>query len=1081
MLRMRHPAARYLRRLGLIVVALPLVSILHGCGGGGGGQQQSPPPATPDFALAVNPPSISISAGASAPAVVSATGINGFASQISVNVSGLPAGVSAAPASFTLTPGSQQSVTFSASVNAAVASSTAAFAGISGSLNHTANLGVSVTPGSAGPLSTRTKYLRTDAVTEYPFTLNSHWEVFHSPTSRIFVTDPDSNQVFVFDSNTETLIAKLTVPGAFGIDETPNHGTLYVGTLIGDVYTIDPVALQITRRYLGSEIGPYGYQGLVALPLADGRIALLGSAGGFPSIDGSASFAVWNPAYNSIQIYASIYGSIQFAFSHIPVSIVCGPMGNIGGFALTADRTKIIAGSIFSDSTLCEVDATTGQDNYIASAAPFLFKIFRSPDGKYIAVPKAPKQIVLYDAHTLNQLSTFTASGDVGSASQFVFSADSQTLYVPSSSIVYAYNTLTGQLAGWLPNIVVEPTSGGFTVGTSSGPNFQLIDPSGLLFGPLEQGFGFLDTTTLRTGPLGTSFLNAYLTPATGPVTGGTTVQWSVPGTVVMGSSKVYFGKNPASSISIAGGSVNATTAPGGPGPVDVYLSTSDGSMQIVVDGFSYGPSILQVTPDTSIANGGGIGTIYGYGFGPASSTSLPGDLSVAVAGVQTQVIGFNSSVFGPISPPYLLQSVSFTIPPGSVGALADVSVTTGSGTAVAPAALSYISNPQLFPLAGSILVQGIYDPVRDLYYFTDIRSIQVFSLTQGAWLSPINIPAPPGTLQRLWGIALSPDGSKLVVSDAQASVIYLIDPANTSSIKTIPFAPMYPQGVLAHPVGLAISDSGIAYITVFAEGGTGYSGYFKMDTSTGALTDYHIPSPELNDLYLKAVISSDNSRVFFNNDGAVFNLDTATDQITNAVNGPGCCYGDYDLTLSRNQTRFAATAYLFDSDLNGQSYLTLNDREIMNTSYVYGAQLSPDGTLFFQPSINGMDVFDGRLGTLRARISLRFTMSANYQALVANGKDNVLLAITGTNGDGIAVLDMTALSEPAPLPYSTAISPGIASQSHNSALFQRLRGNRNLDRSQAKETAAAAGLRAVPHITRSLVPKDLITTRVKP
>jgi hypothetical protein len=50
---------------------------------------------------------------------------------------------------------------------------------------------------------------------------------------------------------------------------------------------------------------------------------------------------------------------------------------------------------------------------------------------------------------------------------------------------------------------------------------------------------------------------------------------------------------------------------------------------------------------------------------------------------------------------------------------------------------------------------------------------------------------------------------------------------------------------------------------------------------------------------------------------------------------------------------------------LEAESYYALNDREILNISDVYGAKFSPDGRLLFQPSTNGIDVFDGILGNL--------------------------------------------------------------------------------------------------------------------
>src|SRR5438093_10489288 len=64
----------------------------------------------------------------------------------------------------------------------------------------------------------------------------------------------------------------------------------------------------------------------------------------------------------------------------------------------------------------------------------------------------------------------------------------------------------------------------------------------------------------------------------------------------------------------------------------------------------------------------------------------------------------------------------------------------------------------------------------------------------------------------------------------------------------------------------------------------------------------------------------------------------------------------------------------------------------------------------------------DGRLGTLLTRIALPITLSPNYDALVSDGKDNILVAITGTNGDGVAVIDLGSIPEPPPLPYDRKV-----------------------------------------------------------
>ncbi len=1060
---------RALYRWTLLSLLSLTLGMTLGCGGGSSNQQQSsqPPPATPDFALTVNPATVTVFPNNGTPVSVSATATGGFTSQISVELKGLPTDVLASPATFTIGPGATESVILSASSGASTGTTAATITGTSGSLTHTVNMNVSVSQETVQTLPTRTRYLRDDAVTEYGYSVNTHWEVFNSATSRFFVADPNGNRVFVFDSATETEIGSIVVPGAYGIDQTPDGGTLYVGTLIGDVYTINPVTMTVTQRYMASQIGPSGFQAMTALPLSNGSVALLSVAVGIPSVDGSGSIAVWNPTNNSITIYGS---------SSIPMSQVCGALGSIGGFALSPDRTTIIAGSIAGD-TVCEINASSGQSTYINSETTFIYWIVVSPDGNYIALPVYPGQVVVYNAHTLAKVNQFAVAGDTSSAASLIFSADSQTLFVPNSTNVYAYSVATGQLTGWLPNIVVEPTSGGGNVGPSANPNYEFADSTGLMVGPMEEGLGFLDTTKLQTGTVDSQFTNAYLTPATGPTSGGTQVEWSLPNDTQSFVPTIYFGGNQGSSASVSPVTAAVTTPPGDPGPVPVYLFAPDGGMQLIPDGFSYGPTILEVTPNASTADGGGTGVIYGYGFGsitPTTITTIPSGLSVTVGGVPATIVGFNGQAYNNIAPPFLLQSISYTIPQGTSGVSTNVTVTSTSGATVAASAVTYTPATQQYPLPGSQLMQGIYDPVRDLYYFTDTSRVQVFSLAQGQWLAPINIPAPTGTTQRLWGIALSPDSTKLAVTDAQADVVYLINPSNTSSIQT--FAGPSQSGVTTQPAGVAISDTGIVYFTVAVEGVSSGNGFYQLDTNTGALTALGNGDPGLfsyagsGDLYQRIEISSDNSRVFFNNDGYVFTIETATGTVSLPTLDQECCYGNYELALSSNQTQFEASSYLYDTSLNAESFLTMNDREALAISYVYGAKFSPDGTLLFQPSTSGIDVFDGRLGTLLTRIALPFALSTNYDALVEDGEDNKLIAITGTNGNGIAVVDLSSIAEPGPLPYAAGLRAQRLSWGGRS-------GSPGLPAEPSQTKNAQFGPRIIPHVTHLILRPSHATT----
>lgn len=865
--------------------------------------------------------------------------------------------------------------------------------------------------------SLRTRYVRTDAATEYFTLLNGSWIVYDSVRKRIFVSDPGGNRISVLDPTSESAVGSIAVPGAFGIDETPDQSILYAGTLIGDVYAINPATMQVTRRYLAAQIGPRGYHASSVRVLANGDLALQGSQGGIPTlgspgvfagVDGYPSVAVWNPAENSIATYGNDVDSKSF----------CTEGLGLGIFTLTGDRSLIVVGSI-DGGLLCTLNPSTGQGKIASTGASLFFSVAATPDGKLLLAP-GDQGIAVFNAKTLAR----TATIHTQQSGTLIVSPDSKTLFVGSESILYAYDIASGKQVGWMPNLVVEPTSGGFNLSPSTSPIIQAFDDTGLLAGPMEEGVGFLDTTTLRTGPVGSQFSNDYLVPATGPSAGGTQTEW-VNSTQSAILTSVYFGENPATSVSQGDGEFYATSPDGPPGPVDVYALAADGGMLILPEGFSYGPTIIEVTPDASPSEGGGTGVIYGYGLGPiAYDAPIPKDLRIAVGGRPAVITGFDSDAYATTNgTPFPLEAATYIIPPGAEGSTAEVAVTTQYGTANASGAMRYLPSVRRFPIAGASLAQGIFDARRDVYYFTDTSEIRVFSRAEGKWLGSIRVPAPPaGKTHRLWGIALSPDGSKLAVSDERISKIYLIDPDSTSLAKSFPVLPYSDgtlengQGFVTNPAGLDISNSGTIYYTAFTAGINGFDGFFKLDTATGAIVDYRMVTFGGN-LY-RAAITSDNSRVFFNDDGAVFSVDTATDEISDAADDQSCCYGDYDLALSAKHATLEASSYLYDTDLNAKSYLVLSDRDALNISYVYGVKLSPDGRLLFQPSTNGIDVFDGRIGTLRQRISLPVALSQNFDALVSDGRDNVLIAITGKTGTGIAVIDLSSLAEPPALPY---------------------------------------------------------------
>src|SRR5277367_685215 len=130
-------------------VALVLVAVsTFGCGGGAGSFVAPP---APDFLLAVSPGAVSVAQGSSSSAVnVMVTAENGFSGSVQVTLTGIPAGVTANPASpFTVAAGAQTSIIFGASTSVAIGDVAISAQGISGTLSHSAPLTLDIMASTA--------------------------------------------------------------------------------------------------------------------------------------------------------------------------------------------------------------------------------------------------------------------------------------------------------------------------------------------------------------------------------------------------------------------------------------------------------------------------------------------------------------------------------------------------------------------------------------------------------------------------------------------------------------------------------------------------------------------------------------------------------------------------------------------------------------------------------------------------------------------------------------------------------------------------------------------------------------------
>ncbi len=415
-----------------------------------------------------------------------------------LSVISAPAGITVSPLLTTFTGQGAQLFNIQATPNAQNGNIT--FQDTWNGVTVTATLPITVlaaTSNSRTSTHTHGAYIRSSSTADYrAFPLVS-WSLYDAGTARFFAADYATGRLNVYDSVAEKQIASLVIPGAFGIGQSSGDHTIYVGTLSGDIYLVDPVALTITQRIPSFSIGSSGFAANAVFPRQDGTLLLesYSHVPGFPSADGSNHFALWNPATNALlTVPGCNTGS--------------GPARTLFGIPTSnGARLLTLAGNPASAATLlCSIDLTTGNfSNLTADSEAAINTLAVCPDGNTVAgFDRA--NIWVVDAATLAVKNKFPvpASGSLSGDASMLITPDNQTVYITGAdkkNLVLAFNLSTGQLIGSMPAIPVDTDGSDIP----SAPIPQGLSSNGLLGGVLEQGFAFIDTTAINPPPTPTT------------------------------------------------------------------------------------------------------------------------------------------------------------------------------------------------------------------------------------------------------------------------------------------------------------------------------------------------------------------------------------------------------------------------------------------------------------------------------------------------------------------------------------------------------------------------------------------------
>jgi hypothetical protein len=1012
----------WLRQCVLLLIPFLIAFICAGCGNTASSSPPPPPPPAADFSLRLSSNSISITQGAASPAViVTVDPVNGFTGAVQVVLGALPTGITSNPASpFSISASASTPIIIGASTSSATGNFTISVRGTSGALSHSADLAIAIQTAVNAALP-RTSYVRTDATAaaDNPFGEPRHRHITYDPTNKhVFIANHAMNRVEVFSTASQTRITQISVPGASSADLSADGATVWIGTALEQIVAIDTSTLNIRNRY--------PLTGLTPLPntIFSRPIEVLALSNGKSMVrlrqpvSSEALLALWDPASNSLTNLSSTAPALF--------------QQGVGVLARSGDHSRVLAASNDSSGELAVFD---GGGNVIVGpltlGTGLISALTANSDGSRFAVQfvtSGGPELLLFDA-SLKQLADYVPAILRG----LTISHDGKYLYVSEFSSTSAFITVLdgkgAQLIGRVSDAAIQ--------GISS--EIEDADETQLLFGLSNRGVSFVDASAPASLPLPAPALAAVpsLQPSEGPIRGGTAVVLT--GQNFTSTTQLNFGSQSSTNVTLSSPTqIQAGSPPSViSGAVNLTAFFQNGWFAIAPDAFSYGPQILQLLPNAGANPGGDSVQIYGYGFGndPTKISVKIGGASAIVQKVEN-VTSIASSLNLDASFPFSLERITAQTPAGSSGK-ADVFISAPAGSATSAKSFQYLQSVQSHPDPGFLRFL-LYDQGRQRVYVTSLDHVDVFGISQNTFSPPLSPPGGPAPNVGLRGLALTPDGSQLIVADFGAQKVYLLDPVSgTGSTVAIGIVPGFAN---SFPALVAATSTGAVFVGLSPGSGStaSCSGCLAQINLTASPPTIQVaPQQQVSSLtgspLLQGTPSGDRVFVSFGTSpGGPFGVWDAT--APNQFLTSAADVSTSDLGIASDGSRLAVQTQsaieIRAADLTLTSAPAFAElTQIPGRVQVPGISVHPSGALIYQPFLTGasggpgvkggIDILDAHSGALRLRLLLPQQFLTDVDGLhgkflITDEHGQRLFAITSPDGTpqkaAITVIQLAAV-----------------------------------------------------------------------
>jgi hypothetical protein len=436
------------------------------------------------------------------------------------------------------------------------------------------------------------------------------------------------------------------------------------------------------------------------------------------------------------------------------------------------------------------------------------------------------------------------------------------------------------------------------------------------------------------------------------------------------------------------------------PGPVNLKLIYPDGDQVFSPQSFSYSTFPTFTPYSGSSPNGGAPATVIGYGL-PIDSAGGTVTVGGSAATITSQV-----GQYPPYSgEPFPSTILDYNFPAGKQGP-ADLTVTTPIGSGTLSKAIYYAKSVTDYG-SSDTFTAVLYDATRNQVYLAAGDHVDVFSMTSNQYTTPLQ-PAAIGTQKLFSGLALTPDGSQLLVTDLLDNSLAVINPdtpTNTFAVSIPPQSPI--NGCPVGPLYVAATSVGTAFV------GTGSMPQPSCPPSGSVyivnLTSKTVSTPPANaPCGITAWLldgSSDGNYIAFGSTACVLSVQTSTYKsgsfsFSSAETGIAIS-GDANVVASGNLFTNIGLSMLGSI---ANPLVLYNNAGSSALSELYHPRLNASGSLYYLAYPNYFEIVDVEHALLRMRFSLTEVVQTVASPIAIDSGGRYVFLLTD---QGLTVVDL--------------------------------------------------------------------------